>query len=66
MSNENDKYSINIVYTDKNNGFIVTSKEYPGISAFGTTHEKALEEMKIAISIANSLHNPKGIKIMRF
>ena len=66
MSNENSKYSINIVYVDENNGFIVTSKEYPGVSAFGTTHEKALEEMKIAISLANSFDNPEGLKIVRF
>ena len=42
-------YSIWIVPSDEDEGFIAVVPELPGCSAFGETEEEALSEVKVAI-----------------
>jgi predicted RNase H-like HicB family nuclease len=42
------KYSINIIWSDEDGGYIATIPEFKNLSAFGETYEKALEEAKVA------------------
>ena len=45
-----DKYSINIMWTDEDEGYIATIPEFPGLSAFGESPEEAIGEAKIALA----------------
>lgn len=42
---------IQIFYSSADEGYIVTSQSFPGISAFGENEEDALEEFKIAVKL---------------
>jgi antitoxin HicB len=42
------KYSLQIKWSDEDNGYIATASELPGLSAFGKTQEEAVSELKIA------------------
>jgi len=42
------KYAISIKWSDEDKGFIATIPEIQALSAFGTTREQALSELKIA------------------
>jgi len=44
-------YAIEIFYSEEDEGYIAIVPELPGSSAFGNTEEKALEEVKIAMSL---------------
>jgi predicted RNase H-like HicB family nuclease len=46
-----NRYAIEIFYSTEDEGYISTVPELPGCSAFGTTEEIALEEVKIAIDL---------------
>ena len=46
---EKHKYSIDTIWSDEDEGFIATCKEFPGLSAFGETRQEALEEAEIAL-----------------
>ena len=43
------KYSIDIIWSDEDQGYIATVPEFKNLSAFGETYEDALKEAKIAI-----------------
>ena len=45
------KYTLEIFYSDEDEGFIGLVPELPGCSAFGETDEIALRELKIAIDL---------------
>ncbi len=42
------KYSLQIKWSDEDNGYIATAPELPGLSAFGKTQEEAVSELKVA------------------
>lgn len=42
------KYSISIKWSDEDKGYIATIPELPGLSVFGNTQKKALDELSIA------------------
>ncbi len=46
-----NKYTIEIFFSEEDEGFIAVVPELPGCSAFGISEEKALEEVKIAIEL---------------
>jgi predicted RNase H-like HicB family nuclease len=46
-----EKYSIQIFYSEEDEGYIAIVPELSGCSAFGETREKALEEVKIAMKL---------------
>ena len=45
------KYTIEILYSEEDEGYIAVVPELPGCSAFGETPEEALKEVKIAIEL---------------
>ena len=45
------KYTIKIFFSEEDEGFIALAEELDSISAFGKTEEKALKELKNAISL---------------
>ena len=45
------KYTIEIFYSEEDEGYIAVVPELPGCSAFGETEEAALEEVKIATEL---------------
>lgn len=46
-----NKYAIEIVYSEKAQGYIAVVPELPGCSALADTEEEALKEIKNAITI---------------
>lgn len=44
-----NNYSINISWSDKDQGFIATIPEFKNLSAFGKTYEDALEQAKTVL-----------------
>lgn len=42
------KYSINLDWSDDDDCYLATIKEFPGLSAFGDTPEQAAHEARIA------------------
>ena len=48
---DNYKYSIEIFYSQEDEGYIALAPELPGCSAFGETEEESLKQLKIAIDL---------------
>jgi predicted RNase H-like HicB family nuclease len=42
------KYSFNVLWSDEDNSFLATIREFPGLTAFGDTPEEAISEARIA------------------
>lgn len=67
------KYTIEIFYSEEDEGYIAVAPELPGCSAFGKTEEEALQEIKIAINlwleVAQQEHReipkPKGAELLK-
>ena len=62
---ENYKYSIEIFYSQEDEGYIALAPELPGCSAFGETEEEALKEIKIAIDLWLEIAKKEGREIPR-
>jgi len=45
------RYTIEIFYSEEDEGYIAIVPELPGCSAFGETEEEALREIKTAIEL---------------
>jgi predicted RNase H-like HicB family nuclease len=45
------KYTIEIFYSEEDEGYIAVVPELPRCSAFGETEEEALKEIKVAIEL---------------
>ena len=60
-----NKYSFRILWSDEDDGYIVTSLEFPGLSAFGETEEEALAEAKIAreLFIKDMVESGEGLPV---
>ena len=48
---QTDEYSIEIFYSEEDEGYIAVSPEIAGCSAFGRTQEEALYELKTAMKL---------------
>lgn len=59
------KYTIEIVYSDDDEGYIAIAPELPGCSAFGETEEDALREIKVAIDLWLETAEKEGREIPR-
>jgi len=46
-----DRYTIEIFYSEEDEGYIAVVPELPGCSAFGESEEEALKEVKIATGL---------------
>jgi predicted RNase H-like HicB family nuclease len=62
---ENYKYSIEIFYSQEDEGYIALAPELPGCSAFGETEEESLKELKIAIDLWLEIAKKEGREIPR-
>lgn len=51
MDRRHYKHSIEIFYSEEDEGFIAVVPGLPGCSAFGKTEEKAPEEVKVAMEL---------------
>ncbi len=58
-----DKYSINIMWSDEDGGYIATIPEFPGLSAFGESPEEAIGEAKIALTGFIEVYNEDECKL---
>lgn len=67
------KYTLEIFYSDEDEGFIGLVPELPGCSAFGETEEMALCELKIAIDlwletakkVGRAIPKPEGKELLQ-
>ncbi|HEY2867668.1 MAG TPA: type II toxin-antitoxin system HicB family antitoxin [Pyrinomonadaceae bacterium] len=57
------KYTIHIFWSDPDEGFIAVCDEFPGLSAFGSTREDALEEAQAALDIMIEHYLATGQKL---
>jgi predicted RNase H-like HicB family nuclease len=57
------KYSIDLIWSDEDEGYIATIPEFPGLSAFGSTAEEALKEAKIAAKGFIKVFKEDGCKL---
>lgn len=59
----NNKYTIEIFWSDEDEAFIAVCREFPGLSAFGETREEALKEAQIALDLMLETYREKGIPL---
>lgn len=57
-----DKYSVFILWSNKDDGYIAISQELEGLSAFGETKTDALRELDSAISGYMAVLEKDGIR----
>ncbi len=53
-------YSIDVAWSDEDNGYIALSPEFDGLSAFGATIEAASAELQIALAAALETYQNEG------
>jgi predicted RNase H-like HicB family nuclease len=58
-----NKYSINIFWSDEDKGYIAVSPEFPGLSAFGKTPEKAIAEARVALQLFIDTYEEEGLPL---
>ena len=57
------KYTIEIFYSEEDEGYIAVVPELPGCSAFGETREEALKEVEVAIDLWINTAKKEGREI---
>lgn len=58
-----NKYSVNIFWSDEDEGYIAVSPEFPGLSAFGKTPEKAIAEAQVALKLFIDTYEEEGLPL---
>ncbi|NOQ47285.1 MAG: toxin-antitoxin system HicB family antitoxin [Desulfobulbaceae bacterium] len=56
-----NKYSINVAWSDEDNCFVATIPEFPNLSAFGGTQEEAVGDAKVVLQMAIESLSEDGI-----
>jgi len=59
----NNKYALQIFWSDEDECYIAVCQEFPGLSAFGETREEALREAQIALDLMIETYLEKGISL---
>jgi predicted RNase H-like HicB family nuclease len=59
----NNKYALQIFWSDEDEGFVAVCREFPGLSAFGETREKALHEAQIALDLMIETYNKNNLSL---
>ncbi len=59
----NNKYAIQIFWSEEDKAFIAVCQEFPGLSAFGETREEALREAQIALDLMIETYREKDISL---
>src|SRR2546427_10255405 len=60
MSKYRSKYSFNIFWSQEDEAYIATCREFPLLSASGHTADKALAEMQVALNLAIETYREEG------
>lgn len=58
-----NKYQFNLIWSNRDNEYMVTCPEFPGLSAFGATAEAALAEAQTALELFIETYNEDGITL---
>ena len=59
----NNKYAIQIFWSEEDEAFVAVCQEFPGLSAFGETREEALKEAQTALGLMIEIYREKGINL---
>ena len=59
----NNKYAIQIFWSEEDEAFVAVCREFPGLSAFGDTREEALREAQIALDLMIETYREKGFSL---
>ncbi|CAN5861366.1 type II toxin-antitoxin system HicB family antitoxin [soil metagenome] len=59
----NNKYTIQIFWSDEDEAFVAVCQEFPGLSAVGETREEALKEAQIALDLMIETYQSKNIPL---
>lgn len=57
------KYSFRIQWSDEDESLVATSAEFPGLSAFGETHQEALREAETALELMIETYQASGLPL---
>ena len=58
-----NKYGLNIVWSEEDQGYIATCPEFPGLSAFGESFEDAVAEAKLAQELFVETYQTEGVPL---
>lgn len=58
-----NKYGLNIIWSEEDQGYIATCPEFPGLSAFGETFEDAVAEAKVAQELFIETYKQEGLAL---
>ena len=58
-----NKYGLNIIWSEEDQGYIATCPEFPGLSAFGESFEKAVAEAKLAQELFVETYQSEGVPL---
>jgi len=59
----NNRYAIQIFWSEEDESFIAICQEFPGLSAFGETREEALHEAQIALDLMIETYQENSIPL---
>lgn len=57
------KYSMNTIWSNEDNGYIATVKEFPGLSAFGETRAEAIKQAERALEGFLKVYQEDGCEL---
>ena len=55
-----NRYTVHIFWSDEDEGFIAVCDEFPGLSAFGSSREEALNEAETALNLMIEHYRESG------
>ncbi len=58
-----NKYTLQMFWSEEDEGYIVVCQEFSGFSAFGETREEALHEAQIALDLMIETYQQKNIPL---
>lgn len=59
------EYSYQVAWSDEDNCYIATSPEFPGLSAWGDTHQEAVKEFDVVLEASIEIYKEKGWELPR-
>lgn len=57
------KYSFNIHWSEEDEGYVVKCPEFPGLSAFGETPDKAVAEAQVALELMIEAYEERSLEL---
>ena len=56
-------YSFNVTWSERDDAYVATCPEFPGLSAFGNTPAQAIEEAGVALSLFIEEYEADGVSL---